>query len=433
MSSTRSNHNPSTKIPEIMPPPTGVKLRDSCHLCATSKVKCSKDKPVCARCAERGTTCQYLVTQRTGRKARRPSSHEDHHLLKNQNQSTGIATPPSFPFLPTSSYPSSPSDPMSGSSRSSSWDIPSHDFGASNLDGLLPSLSPCPILSLSDSEVTQLQDMIVDSNAPHQPTITTSSSSSSSNIGLQDATTQFSCSVPSSEASATSSLLDSNSSSCLNLGLDSSHMLFNPPTTDVDDTGCLGTALGLMNQLSCENDLHQSSPFSHDSGSSYDPSCTRHSQRLDQVITDNKNAIHTIGCLLQTEDIKDGYCLVIISLVVSKILSRYAAAAQGGGENMRKDEDMTMFGGGLASARSSFRPDDLDPQTVQRVLAELYQVQDLVDKFSARLQASVAKSNAALTWSPFSSTMLNQLDVELRKRLSNLSLELIDGLRQYWG
>ena len=34
---------------------------------------------------------------------------------------------------------------------------------------------------------------------------------------------------------------------------------------------------------------------------------------------------------------------------------------------------------------------------------------------------------------PFSVTVLKQLDAELRKSLSTLSLELIDGLRQYWG
>jgi len=45
-----------------------VKLRDSCHLCASSKVKCHKEKPTCSRCAKRGLKCEYFVTKRAGRK-----------------------------------------------------------------------------------------------------------------------------------------------------------------------------------------------------------------------------------------------------------------------------------------------------------------------------------------------------------------------------
>lgn len=58
----------------IMPAPTGIKLRESCQACAMSKIKCSKDKPQCNRCTEKGTVCQYLVTKRTGRKVRRQDS-----------------------------------------------------------------------------------------------------------------------------------------------------------------------------------------------------------------------------------------------------------------------------------------------------------------------------------------------------------------------
>ncbi len=43
------------------------KLRDSCTDCASSKVKCSKEKPTCARCTRRGVTCTYMVSRRTGR------------------------------------------------------------------------------------------------------------------------------------------------------------------------------------------------------------------------------------------------------------------------------------------------------------------------------------------------------------------------------
>lgn len=53
------------------PPPTKpqpTKLRDSCNACAVSKLKCSKEKPLCARCAKRGLRCEYFATRRAGRR-----------------------------------------------------------------------------------------------------------------------------------------------------------------------------------------------------------------------------------------------------------------------------------------------------------------------------------------------------------------------------
>ncbi|KAL6690601.1 hypothetical protein J3F84DRAFT_405132 [Trichoderma pleuroticola] len=48
-------------------PKTG-KLRGTCEACASVKVKCSKEKPTCSRCKNRGITCQYFVEKRPGRK-----------------------------------------------------------------------------------------------------------------------------------------------------------------------------------------------------------------------------------------------------------------------------------------------------------------------------------------------------------------------------
>ncbi|KAJ6192824.1 hypothetical protein J3E72DRAFT_202457 [Bipolaris maydis] len=43
-------------------------FRESCQNCADSKVRCSKNKPTCARCARRGTPCVYQQSRRAGRK-----------------------------------------------------------------------------------------------------------------------------------------------------------------------------------------------------------------------------------------------------------------------------------------------------------------------------------------------------------------------------
>lgn len=395
-----------------MPPPTGVKLRDSCHLCAASKVKCSKDKPVCARCAERGTRCQYLITQRTGRKASRQNSIDDQSL-----QASGLPTPPGFPsFLP---MPSDSSSPKNTVSSSSSWDMSNPDFNTS-LDSLLPPLSTCLTLPFSDTELTRLQAMIGDDRLD------------TSFETHQDVPAQLGCSISSGEDPTL--LMDASCPASLELDLDlemKNHMLLNSTTEALDaQVDCLGTALRLMNQLSSEKEF-KLPPSAHNRMMPCDLADQKPPQRLEEIISDNNDAINTVDCLLQSHDVQDGYCLVIISLIVSKILSRYAAAAQR--ETLGNADDAAAFSSGPSPAQSGPKPDEPNPQSVQRILAELYQVQGLIDRFSSKLQVSVAKTAVGLTCSPFSGTVLSQLDAELRKGLSNLSLELIDGLRQYWG
>lgn len=48
------------------PPPT-QKLKDSCDMCSSSKVKCNKEKPVCSRCWKLGYPCFYSPARRIGR------------------------------------------------------------------------------------------------------------------------------------------------------------------------------------------------------------------------------------------------------------------------------------------------------------------------------------------------------------------------------
>ena len=36
-------------------------LRSSCNVCAASKIKCSKEKPVCNRCVKRGLECTHML------------------------------------------------------------------------------------------------------------------------------------------------------------------------------------------------------------------------------------------------------------------------------------------------------------------------------------------------------------------------------------
>ncbi|KAI8627400.1 hypothetical protein F5Y19DRAFT_177815 [Xylariaceae sp. FL1651] len=54
--------------------PGSTQFRRSCDTCQHSKVKCSRDKPVCKRCAQKRFDCVYSAARRTGRpKSRVPT------------------------------------------------------------------------------------------------------------------------------------------------------------------------------------------------------------------------------------------------------------------------------------------------------------------------------------------------------------------------
>ncbi|KAK3897328.1 aflatoxin regulatory protein-domain-containing protein [Staphylotrichum tortipilum] len=62
-----ATHHPSGPAAKDTTTPAAPKLRDSCHNCAASKQRCSKEKPTCARCLKRGRVCEYQQSKRAGR------------------------------------------------------------------------------------------------------------------------------------------------------------------------------------------------------------------------------------------------------------------------------------------------------------------------------------------------------------------------------
>ncbi|KAK7533482.1 hypothetical protein IWX49DRAFT_314498 [Phyllosticta citricarpa] len=49
------------------PPKRPERLRDSCNSCAQAKVRCTRDKPICARCATKSLRCDYSPSMRKGK------------------------------------------------------------------------------------------------------------------------------------------------------------------------------------------------------------------------------------------------------------------------------------------------------------------------------------------------------------------------------
>ncbi|KAL8952148.1 MAG: hypothetical protein Q9222_001925 [Ikaeria aurantiellina] len=208
-------------------------------------------------------------------------------------------------------------------------------------------------------------------------------------------------------------------------------------------TGCqpqdsLEAALRLMRQLSCSEN-HQSGTASltltgHDDRS-------MELSQLPALIDKNKRAMEAVHSTLHTTFSHDGYLLVVVCLVVSKVLSTYASAVR---MSCAHEHDMSLTS---SSSASSTTRENKGPIAAQRVLDELYQIQTSMDQLGAKMQQwakrNRASSNKAfpigngasqstLAGFPFSSAVLNQLYTEVRKRPSTLSLELIDELRRYW-
>lgn len=68
------------------------KLKDSCDLCSSSKVRCDKTKPVCSRCESLGYSCSYSPARRAGRPHRIQSRSQPPSLASESRlpDSTGI-------------------------------------------------------------------------------------------------------------------------------------------------------------------------------------------------------------------------------------------------------------------------------------------------------------------------------------------------------
>lgn len=80
------------------------KLKDTCTACASSKLRCSRDKPVCKRCELRGLSCHYDTSKRSGRTSqatkaaqeRRQREEEDERLREEQRNQ--CQPPPNTPL-----------------------------------------------------------------------------------------------------------------------------------------------------------------------------------------------------------------------------------------------------------------------------------------------------------------------------------------------
>lgn len=91
-----SDHRIRPSLSSRLAPPS-PKLKDSCDRCSSSKVRCTKGKPSCARCDKLGYTCFYSPARRVGRPYRpKGSIPEENPTEKSDHQRKNAPTTTRF-------------------------------------------------------------------------------------------------------------------------------------------------------------------------------------------------------------------------------------------------------------------------------------------------------------------------------------------------
>jgi hypothetical protein len=218
---------------------------------------------------------------------------------------------------------------------------------------------------------------------------------------------------------------------------------------------CLTQALNLMSKLSSTKSpafTRSSSP----NGATATPST---GDSLPQtVVTENKEIIEAVSNMLQCPHPEDVCLLALISMIIFKMLGRYAAAARHQLWEAIEGDDRPGSGDSSREHRqnlSNHHPGDKDLRRLaaQLILGELYRVQQLVKQLSPRLSAHGGKVTCRdgdptdeksarggtrarspqcdeVTVASLSATTLGQIEVDLRRCLSTVSTDIISLLRQ---
>ncbi|KAH8810944.1 aflatoxin regulatory protein-domain-containing protein, partial [Xylogone sp. PMI_703] len=405
---------------------TTPKIRDSCQACASSKVRCTKEKPTCSRCARRGFACKYLVTKRPGRK-RNSSDNARGDLSEVQK------------LWPNHSDPS-PNYQRPGSAAG----IDSHSISDTYSDVLTPSLaSTLPEIS---SEFDKFGDAFTESFDLGTPetinfteecndierllmldTIDYGIDSAMLSLDYQSMS-QASFSFPNVEPllaghASVTSIMDSICNSTCN---------------------CLTVALELL-RLSSSTPTVCSLTNSPGNGTAKPNTSHNSTCSAPGVITENKETIEAISNVLQCTCAEDAYILIIMSMIVFKILGKYAAAvAQKPTGELTEKHDLPSKNPSLLSHCYPYEQEN-QRKNAQLILSELHYVQRFVKQLSPKLKArgiggsmfgakDVAgcnmTSDTETTTVAVSATTLDQIEIDLRRCLNSLSSGIISMLRK---
>lgn len=425
-----------TSMPEV------PKLRNSCGSCASSKLKCSKEKPKCSRCAKRGLACDYFLVKKAGRK---PNNHSSTSSTSSSTSCLNVPPPPPPPPAPTPPYSLEAVHQQSSQLHMSDpSDMLEDIFGPidqpmcttfANTDTTFGDYFSSP-MSLS----TDAFDLNVFEDMDLLPT-TTNDNCDNAFKNLPDA---FWGSKDTVVKVLTHPCTDTTPEPLIF----SSTEPYQPQ--QVHSTGpacsCLGQALALMRQMSAPSSPNACTTWSTQGLEPYSGKPS-----IQAVIAQNKNTIVAMSTTLDCSCLQDGYLLTVMSLIIFQVLGWYAAVARGAPSvqlpypsrsrtpsfSDQAPSDSITIGNFCLEGEDSAR------MTAQLVLAELHRVRRLIDQLSPKLNLHAEKNggvegSGALesrdmhgeTALPLSAGMYNQMHIDLRRRLKSVALEIIDLLKR---
>ncbi|KAL3474752.1 hypothetical protein BJX99DRAFT_230958 [Aspergillus californicus] len=479
-----------------------TKLRDSCQSCAASKIKCPKEKPSCSKCEARGIECQYFFARRPGRRHEHGSGHQA-SCTSSKSSTSSSSSSSSSPSNPKSIPDKDPHSalPLTSDKIEVVGLSPQHGYAA---NGTAPStnlrastgfldtpqsltieaaLTADNVLGIYSSDFSSV---LADSNMFHSfsdfdpdpndiefnmtdyfehPTIDDDGVSRSSNdIGslLIPETINFGLgALESNDLLSASFAVSSEASVPTLLSTTGPNMtMMRTPATDIS-CGCVTQSLDLLKTLSST----PSSPTSSMSAAGPALSSGRIAMGAAQaVLIENRQHIETVNSLLSCSVCtEDSFRLVIVSMIVLKILERYASTARGQvlGSRVGSVENNTgqrLTNSVISSSKDHMRAlsctytmprDDIASghAPARLVLSELHRVQTLVNLLSAKLRGNmegdargmehtiwglqVANENDKPQSTPFSSNTLAHMESDMRNSLSSLAADIINRLRQH--
>lgn len=418
-----------------------VKLRDSCHACASSKLRCTKEKPTCSRCAKRGKSCQYFVTRRAGRKQASKSGIET-AAPPPESSSTAWKSGSSKSHVPAASQPpvaavmagsihvlqdqyndnntnninyaDSNSDLLASTSSPTSA-VPTRGDLAMEFDELFPSsLDP----SMGDgSDISNCVDFYFGQNCIIDPTMTWTHALDKTGLKLgHDLRLLDASSISSTQSHTPSYALPSQPQPeqhqpPLQRAREGQQQQQQQNQQQPASSGsplsnqscaCVAKTLGLVSQLFQEPVTSPpTSPMCLSSGGSSESS--QHERLaadgpVNASFADGERAIETIRSMLQCPCQQDSYLLALMSLVIFKALARYEDAARRSTENAATTLAQTSSYGAASttSGRTGLVIGEENPHpklAVQTLLGKLHRVQGLVNAMSQRLRMSNSSNN----------------------------------------
>jgi len=468
-----SHEQSSSQIRPVAQAAAKTRLRDSCHACASSKVKCHKEKPTCSRCANRGVTCEYYVTKRPGR--RRGNNSINHNNNSTINSSLPSPSPSSLtpPLVSNKSYTdfftTALTSADSASLRLEPLDLLSDLVSPNNSD---PTLSSVPSLYTDQDDFfttpINFPELETSLHSTHDGLDLTAFSPKNATFSV------FGDAFPNHCVTKNNSL-PLSSSSCITTAQAPPATRENSNSTDNEDPPspccCLTRALGLLKHPFPNTSPRPACTMSNgpESCSAIEMTVRKRNPEAQAIVANNQQTVEVVSNILQCQCSQDGYLLTILALVVSKVLDWYealgrelpnsssSAVSLAGAESLGRDGNSSLStpSSGHRSdvvVHQHHRPDycadgeDLERMAAQRILSQLHRVQRVVNQLSPKLKsqgttrkdATTVDSQLSLvgqmsgggtTTSPFSAPTLDHIEADLRKRLRGLSIEIIDMLR----